>query len=122
MALNKKQIYDLKEGKIYKIAHARKGHFVGMFLGWDDEAFRIGDKEDFVFLTFKYDVRVGTDQAHLSTGVKDTTGVPSAVRVSNLRPSLILKITETEEQEWLREVVVPEENTKKPTLKERIFG
>ena len=108
MSLSNKEIKALQVDKVYKIAHIRKGKFIGQFLGYDDEPERLGDKEDKVFLTFKYDVRVGTDQAHMSTGVKLETGEKAPVRVSNLRPSLITEIQLSLDGEWLRNMKVAE--------------
>lgn len=127
MPLNERQIKALREGAVYQIRHARKGTFIGQFLGFDDEPSRLGDPEDRVFLTFKYDIRVGTPQAHLSTGVKiDGTREYAPVRVSNLRPSLIESIQETQEQQWLLEVKVPEfekpQPQKEPGWLDRLLG
>ena len=108
MGLSNRQIKALKKNAVYKIDHERKGVFIGQFIGYDDEAARVGDKIDNVFLTFKYDVRVGTAQANLSTGVKLEGGGMAPVRVSNLRPSLIESLTQTQEQEWLLKVKVVE--------------
>ena len=108
MPLSNRQIKALKEGLIYEIQHERKGTFIGQFLGYDDEPSRIGDKQDAVFLTFKYDVRVGTRQEHMSTGVKLEDGNMAPVRVSNLRPSLTTAIKQTQEQKWLLDVTVAE--------------
>ena len=94
MDVNKK----LKIGKIYSIHHKRKGHFVAHLIDVVE-----GDDLDPVFLTVKYDTRVGTDQHHLATQKGQ------AVRESNLRPSLIYSIEKTEEGGWLREIRVPTE-------------
>ncbi len=90
---------ELKIGKIYSIYHKSKGHFVAHLIDIIE-----GDQADDKFLTMKYDTRAGTDQAGLAI-------VPgkSNVRVSNIRPSKILKIKETEEGGWLREIRVPGE-------------
>lgn len=113
MSLSNKEIKALQIGRVYKIVHTRKGEFIGQFLGYDDEPERLGDKVDKVFLTFKFDVRVGTDQAHMSTGVKFESGEKAPVRVSNLRPSLITEIQLSPDGEWLREVKVIEVSKKK---------
>lgn len=93
---------DLEIGKIYSIHHRKKGHFVAQLLevvpAWG------GDEADEVFLTMKYDTRAGTDQVGLAIAPGK-----SKVRVSNLRPSHILSIKETEKGEWLRTARVPEE-------------
>lgn len=93
-------------GNVYKIRHKTKGVFVGQLIeiveAWP------GDEYDTVFLTMKYDVRAGTDQVGLAiTPGKDQ------VRVSNLRPSKILKIAKYEGESWLRNVKVPEEERAK---------
>ncbi len=98
MPLTKNQIKSLTPGKVYKIAHERKGHFVALFKKFDDEAFRIGDLDDDVYLHVVYDVREGTDQRHMTKGNKFD------IRESNLKPSLVISMTETKEQEWLRKV------------------
>lgn len=117
MPLTKNDVKKLKIGKVYQIAHDRKGTFIGQFIAYDDEPFRLGDKEDDVFLTFKYDVRIGTPQENLAVSPK----IP--VRVSNLRPSLIQSITETKEGKWLLDVKVQEEVVEsKLTIKERLLG
>lgn len=113
MPLSNRQIKAINIGKIYKIQHDRKGTFVGQFMGFDDEPSRLGDKEDKVFLIFKYDIRVGTTQEHMSFGVKLETGEKVPVRVSGLRPSLITEIKQTDDESWLREVKVPEEEKPK---------
>jgi len=126
MALNERQIRALRVGGVYKIAHQRKGAFVAQFLGFDDEPTRIGDTEDRVFLTVKYDVRVGTAQAHMSTGVKQETGERAPVRVSNLRPSLVDSMEETQEQQWLLEVKIAQfekpQPEKDPSWLDRLLG
>lgn len=95
---------DLKIGKVYSIHHKRKGHFVAQLINvvpaWE------GDEEDEVFLQVKYDVREGTAQYGLATQPSQK------VRVSNLRPSLIHTMEPTDEQKWLMEVKVPEEEEK----------
>lgn len=92
-------------GEVYQITHTKKGTFVGQLIDIVDSE---GDEYDQLFLTFKYDVRVNTDQERLSPepGKMD-------VRVSNLRPSLILKLERLEGEDWLREVEVKEEKTPK---------
>ena len=122
MPLSNRDLKVLKRGTVYEVDHERKGRFIGQFLGFDDEPERLGDKVDKVFLTFKYDVRAGTDQAHMQVGVKDEAGYMKPVRVSNLRPSLIRSIRQTEEQQWLLEVVVPEGEKAGPSLRERFLG
>lgn len=119
MGLSNRQIKALTVGSVYEIKHARKGKFVAQFMGYDDEAERVGDKEDKVYLKFKYDVRAGTDQVGLAISPK----IP--VRVSNLKPSLIEEIKLSSEGEWLREVVLPEteeEIVKEPGWLDRLLG
>lgn len=124
MPLTKNDVKKLKIGKVYKVVHSRKGTFTGQLIAFDDEPFRLGDLEDHLFLTFKYDVRPGTTQEHLNKGVKEeATGKFAPVRVSNLRPSLIESITETKEGKWLLDVKVQEEVAEpKLTIKERLLG
>ncbi len=117
MTLTKNDIKKLKIGKVYQIIHDRKGTFTGQLIAFDDEPKRLGDLEDDVFLTFKYDVRTGTSQENLAVSPK----IP--VRVSNLRPSLIQSLTETKEGKWLLDVKVQEEVVEpKLTIKERLLG
>jgi len=96
------QTKELKIGEVYAIHHKKKGRFVAQLI--DIVPAPEEDKIDDVFLTMKYDTRAGTDQANLAI-------VPgkSHVRVSNLRPSFILKIEKTEKGGWLREIPVQEE-------------
>ena len=100
---------ELKIGQVYSIHHKRKGHFVAQLIGIEETP--PGDEVDDIFLKVKYDVRQGTSQANLAISPKDR------VRVSGLRPSLVLSMEPTEEQEWLREVKVPEEDLPKPDKK-----
>lgn len=117
MSLSNRQIKALKEGLVYKITHERKGTLIGQFVGYDDEPSRLDDPQDKLFLTFKYDVRQGTAQAGLNVTGKQV------VRVSNLRPSLITEIEQTQEQKWLLDVKVPEEEKEKePGLLDRLLG
>jgi len=71
----------------------------------------LGDEADDIFLKVKYDVRQGTSQANLAISPKDR------VRVSGLRPSLVISMEPTEEQKWLQEIKVPEEALPKPDKK-----
>lgn len=104
---------DVKVGKIYDIHHKRKGAFVAQLIGFEE-----GDEVDPVIMVMKYDVRAGTAQAGLAMMPKQR------VRVSGIRPSLVTKIEETDENSWLREVRVPEEETIKnePGLLDRLKG
>jgi hypothetical protein len=97
---------ELKIGQVYSIHHKRKGAFVAQLIGIEETP--EGDEADDIFLKVKYDVRQGTSQANLAISPKDR------VRVSGLRPSLILSMEPTEEQKWLQEVKVPEEDLPKP--------
>ena len=97
---------ELKIGQVYLIHHKRKGTFVAQLIGIQQAS--EDDEADDIFLKVKYDVRQGTAQANLAISPKDR------VRVSGLRPSLILSMEPTEEQKWLREVKVPEEDLPKP--------
>jgi hypothetical protein len=86
---------DIEIGKVYRITHTRKGAFIAEVIDIVS-----GDDVDDQFITVKFDVRHGTSQEHMA-------GQPGQqVRVSNLRPSLITHIQETEEGSWLREVKV----------------
>ena len=101
---------ELVVGNVYEIFHKRKGQFIGQLIDVVD-----GDSADPQFLTFKYDVRFGTDQIRLAVNPgKDK------IRVSNIRPSLIIKLGELQEDHWLREVKLPEE-IKPATLLDRIL-
>ena len=124
MSLSNRQIKSLKPGLVYEIEHERKGTFVGKFVGFDDEAKRIGDQEDRVYLKFVFDIRVGTPQEHLSKGVKDESGVQVPTRTSNLKPSLIAKIRQTDKQEWLLKVKTPrlKKSQQEPGLLDRLRG
>jgi hypothetical protein len=97
---------ELKIGQVYSIHHKRKGAFVAQLVGIQKAP--EDDGADDIFLKVKYDVRQGTSQANLAISPKDR------VRVSGLRPSLITSMEPTEEQKWLREVKVPEEDLPKP--------
>ena len=97
---------ELKIGQVYLIHHKRKGTFIAQLVGIEDAP--PGDEADDIFLKVKYDVRKGTSQANLAISPKDR------VRVSGLRPSLVTSMEPTEEQNWLREVKVPEEIQSKP--------
>lgn len=92
------EIKDVKIGKIYDVHHKRKGPFVAQLINFEK-----CDKVDPVIMVMKYDVRAGTAQAGLATTPTQ------AVRVSGIRPSLVLRIEETDGDSWLREVKVPEE-------------
>lgn len=84
---------ELKVGKVYRVTHARKGTFIAQLIGVEQGD--PGDEHDTIFLTMKYDVRAGTGQVGLAVNPgKD------AFRVSNLRPSLIIKIEEVEAKDW----------------------
>lgn len=104
-------VKDLKIGTVYKVVHARKGVFIAQLIDFEE-----GDDVDPVIMVMKYDVRVGTDQAHMQTGPGDK----QKVRVSGIRASLVTLIEPTEEQKWLREVKVPEE--KKKGFVEKLLG
>ena len=93
------EVKNVKVSRIYHIHHKRKGHFIAQVIDIVK-----GDDLDPVFLTVKYDTRVGTDQHHLATQRGQE------VRESNLRPSLILDIEPTEEGGWLREIRIPTED------------
>lgn len=97
---------ELKIGQVYLVHHKRKGSFVAQLIGIENTP--EGDEVDDIFIKVKYDVRQGTSQANLAISPKDR------VRVSGLRPSLITSMEPTEEQAWLREVKVPEEELPKP--------
>lgn len=97
-------------GNVYQLLHKKKGNFIGQLIDIVE-----GDDIDPKFYTFKYDVRLGTDQLRLAVNPgKDK------VRVSNIRLSLVSKIEEIKDDHWLREVIVPEEK-KPPTLIDRIL-
>ena len=100
---------ELKIGQVYSIHHKRKGHFVAQLIGIEETS--LGDEADDIFLKVKYDVRQGTSQANLAISPKDR------VRVSGLRPSLVISMEPTEEQKWLQEIKVPEEALPKPDKK-----
>ena len=97
---------ELKIGQVYLIHHKRKGTFIAQLIGIQQAS--ADDEADDIFLRVKYDVRQGTSQANLAISPKDR------VRVSGLRPSLVISMEPTEEQKWLREVKVPEEYLPKP--------
>ena len=86
---------DIRKGSVYRINHKRKGEFVAQVIGFEE-----GDDADPQIIVVKYDVRVGTSQANLNVGGKDK------VRVSGLRPSLILSMEKTQEQKWLRQIEI----------------
>lgn len=115
MPLSRQKIKGLKIGSVYKIAHERKGHFVGKLIRVEEMP--EGDKEDDVTLVFKYDVRTGTEQERLKV-----TG-SQLPRVSGLRPSLIIDIQHAGDgDEWWRDVVVPEEKeVGEPNILKRLF-
>ena len=97
---------NLKLGNTYRIKHKRKGEFVVQLIGIEETTHPT--EVDKFFLTCRYDVRVGTDQAHMSFGTKsEKTGQPAPFRVSNLRPTLIDKIEPIKEH-WLRELKLPQ--------------
>ncbi len=124
MPLSNRQIKALKPGLVYEIKHERKGTFVGKFVGYDDEPQRLGDKKDKVLLHFVFDIRVGTSQEHMATGVKTERGALVPTRNSNLRPSLIEEIRQTEKQEWLLDVKTPkvEKPQQEPGFLDRLLG
>mgnify|MGYP001612700906 CR=1 FL=1 len=120
MSLSEDQIQALNIGSIYRIEHQRKGTFIGQLI--DIEPLPEGDAEAIV-LVMKYDVRQGTAQAGLAIDAKQR------VRVSGLRPSLIVSLEPSEENDWLREVRVPQEDRseakERPGLREqfrKLFG
>lgn len=86
----------LEKSKVYQVHHKRKGHFVAILIDIVDAS--PGDEQDEVFWTMRYDVRHGTDQAHLATQPKQR------FRESNIRPSLVLEISEYVGEHWLREI------------------
>ena len=94
---------NIQIGEVYRIHHRRKGQFVAQVIGVEQAD--PGDLQDRYFVTVKYDVRVGTDQANLSIEIGK-----QQVRVSNLRPSLVDSIDHLEGENWLRMVRVAEEN------------
>ncbi|HLE03989.1 MAG TPA: hypothetical protein VI729_05160 [Anaerolineales bacterium] len=96
-------ILQVEVGKVYRITHKRKGTFVAQVIGVEQAD--PSDKVDSLFITVKYDVREGTDQARLS--IEEGK---QAVRVSNLRPSLVENVELLEEESWLRTVRVREEH------------
>lgn len=106
------EIKNIKINKIYKVLHQRKGAFVAQLIGFEE-----GDDIDPIIMVMKYDVRVGTAQAGLAMTPKQR------VRVSGIRPSLVSRIEETNEDSWLREVRVQEEETvkKEPGLLDRLL-
>lgn len=90
----------LKVGDVYTFHHVRKGTFVGQLIGV--EKADPEDEADDLFLTVKYDVRVGTGQEHMKT-----TGVD--IRVSNLRPSLLVAIDDYDGKSWLLQKKAPKQ-------------
>ena len=105
---------ELEIGKIYEVHHSRKGKFIALLT---DVAPAPGDEQDDHYLTVKYDVRQGTDQFRLATQPGQR------FRESNLRPSLILRMEEYEEEHWLRNIPVKEPVVeKKKGLFGKLFG
>ena len=94
------KIKDVEIGRIYDVHHKRKGAFVAQLIGFEE-----CDEIDLIVMVMKYDVRKGTAQAGLATTPKQ------AVRVSGIRPSLVVKIEETDGGGWLRDAKVPEEES-----------
>ena len=90
----------LKIGNTYRVKHKRKGEFVVQLIGIV-KTNHPAEVDDY-FLTCRYDVRAGTDQARLAF-------VPGKeqIRTSNLRPSLIDGI-EIIKEHWLRDIKLPE--------------
>ena len=106
------EVKDLEVGKIYKVVHKRKGAFVAQLIEFED-----CDDVDPLVMVMKYDVRDGTAQAGMATTPKQT------VRVSGIRPSLVIKIEETSDKSWLRDVRVAEEEvtTKEPGFLDKLL-
>lgn len=107
-------VKDLKIGTVYRVIHTRKGEFIAQLIDFEE-----CDDVDPIIMVMKYDVRAGTDQAHMQTGPGDK----QKVRVSGIRPSLVTLIEPTEEQKRLREVKVVEEKIAKPEgFLKKFFG
>jgi hypothetical protein len=109
---------ELSPGKVYRVWHARKGEFVCRLL--EVLPADKGDSSDEELLHVIYDVRVGTDQAHLSVELGK-----QQYRESNIRPSLIKRIEELEGSNWLRDVQLPKVTEIVPVKQsglERVLG
>ncbi len=104
------QIKNVQKGKIYSVVHKRKGAFVAQLIDFED-----CDDVDPVVMVMKYDVRDGTAQAGMQTTPKQTA------RVSGIRPSLVVKIEETGDKSWLRDVKVVEEEKKEPGFIDKLL-
>lgn len=89
-------------GKVYAIGHKRKGDFRAQLIDIVD-----GDKQDPQLLTFKIDTRPGSGQERLAHAKN------ARVTVTNIRPSLVVRIDEMPDDEWLLSQRVAEERQRK---------
>lgn len=89
-------------GKVYAIGHKRKGDFRAQLIDIVP-----GDTQDLQLLTMKIDTRPGSGQERLSHAKN------ARVTVTNIRPSLVVRIEEMPDDEWLLSQRVSEERQKK---------
>lgn len=92
-------------GKVYAIGHKRKGDFRGQLIDIVE-----GDAQDPQFLTFKIDTRPGSGQERLARSKH------AAITVTNVRPSLVVRIEEMPDDEWLLSQRVAEERQRRKAV------
>lgn len=85
-------------GRVYAVGHRRKGDFRGQLIDIVP-----GDAADSQLLTFKIDTRPGSGQERLAHAKN------AHITVTNLRPSLIVRIEEMPDDDWLLSQRVAEE-------------
>jgi hypothetical protein len=96
---------DLTIGKVYAIGHKRKGDFRAQLVDIVP-----GDAADPVFLMFKIDTREGSGQEKLARARS------AKITVTNLRPSLIMRIEEMPDDDWLCTQHIVEEEQRRRRL------
>lgn len=89
---------ELVIGRVYAIGHKRKGDFRAQLIDVVP-----GDMADPQLLTIKIDTRRGSGQERLARSVH------AAITVTNVRPSLIVRMEEMPDDEWLLSQRVVEE-------------
>jgi hypothetical protein len=81
---------ELTIGKVYAIGHKRKGDFRAQLVDIVP-----GDASDPSLLMFKIDTRPGSGQERLARAAN------AKITVTNIRPSLITRIEEMPDDDWL---------------------
>ena len=100
---------ELTIGMVYAIGHKRKGDFRAQLVDIVP-----GDAADPSLLTFKIDTRMGSGQERLARAAN------ARITVTNLRPSLIMRIEEMPEgNDWLCTQHIIEEEQRQRRLEKK---